>query len=103
MEVPQTLIALATGAETDVKEAKIIQDQVPATLIARGLAGVEVVPVLFSTDNGATFENVFEGGSQVTLTATNKTFTINSPIHIGVTKPTTAGNAGVFLAVGNKA
>lgn len=103
MDTPQTIIPLQTAEETDVKRVQITGKMWPVTLIARGLAGAEVVPVFFSVDDGITFETVFQEGSVVELTATNKVVTVNSPITIGVTKPTTAGEAGVFLAFENKA
>ena len=103
MNKPQTIIPLQTTAETDIKSVQITGEMWPVTIIARGLQGAEVVPVFFSVDDEVTFETVFQEGAAVELTATNKVVTINSPMRIGVTKPTTAGQAGVFLAFKNKA
>lgn len=50
---------------------------VPLTVTATGL-GAEVITVLASNDEGATFEPVFQAGTAVELTATNNVVKISS-------------------------
>jgi len=101
---PLTLIPKQTGAEATVKFFKITADLVPATLIAAGFtSGTEIIPVLFSVDDGATSEPVVQDTTTITLTKDKKIFAVNSPMTIGVTKPVTVQEVGVFLALGANA
>jgi len=95
----ETLISEQTAAVTVAVGFSITIDDVPATIIATNLAGTETVPILFKVagDIGST-EAASQEGTAVTLTATDNIKTINSPMRLAVTKPTTASAAGVFLA-----
>ena len=94
---PTELIAPQTAAVTVAVPFAVQQRFLKATLMATGLAGAEAIPVLFSVDDGVTFEAASELGTAVELTATNNTTAINSPILLGVTKPATAGAVGVYI------
>jgi len=93
-----TLIPSQTAAVTVVVFHSLTEQDVPATVLAIGLAGAESVPVRVSVDDGGTSEAASQGGTAVTLTATDNILAVNTPMTIGVTKPTTAGAAGVFIA-----
>ena len=93
-----TLITAQTAAVTVAKVFSITEDDVPATLMATNLAGSEVITILFTIDDGGNTESVFQDGSVVTLSATDKVKSINSPGRYAVTKPVTVGISGVFLA-----
>lgn len=96
----KTLIEKQTGAVTIIKWVNVTQEMLPATFQAFGLAGVEVVPILWSPDNKLTSEAAQQEGSAVELTATNNNMAVNSPGLFGVTKPTTGAAVGVFFASG---
>lgn len=97
--VAQTLIPEQTGAVTVAVVFAITESDVPATLIATNLAGVEAIPVLFTVDgpNGAT-QAAAQDGTAVTLSILDNVKSINSPGRYAVTKPATVGTTGVFIA-----
>ncbi len=97
----QKLIDPTTSAITDPVIVKIDDNVAPATLIAEGLTGVEVISVLVSNDGGATTQQAFQNGTAVELTATNNTLSVNTPVTVGLIKPVTGSAAGVFLSSGN--
>ena len=101
MSSPQILIAKTTFAVTarlPFEGIRIDQGMVPATIQQEGLSGVEVIPILMSIDGGKTFVAVSQEGTAVELSVTNTAISINSPMRIAVTKPTTSSPTGVFLS-----
>lgn len=76
------------------------KNDLPARLVATGLAGAEAV-TLVTVDGPANIETaVFKDGMQVKLTATNPGFGINTPGPYKWSKGVTAGASGIFLAHG---
>lgn len=98
---PVNIIPEQTAAVTAVAAHPVYAEMVPATLIATNLAGSESVAVLFSVDGGITFEPLAQDGADLTLTATQNTFNMTSPLLLGVTKSSTAAACGVFLQAAN--
>lgn len=96
----QVLIEPQTAAVEDIKFVKASINTVPATLIATGLTGKEVIPVYVTPDNGATSVVASQNDIVVELTATNNVISVNTPVHLGVGKPLTASKVGVYLASG---
>jgi hypothetical protein len=68
---------------------------VPVTIMAVGLAGIETISLWFSIDGGITFEEYMSNGSQLTFTATHNVRACYSGIYLGFTK--TSSVAGVSL------
>lgn len=96
-----TLISAQTGAVSTKAEFAVVD--VPATLLATGLAGAEEADIFISPDQGTTWATLgMEEGTGtpavVTLTATRTAFVIEAPMYIGVTKDASTGAAGVFLS-----
>lgn len=96
----QKLIDLTTLAITDPVIVRIDASVIPATLVAEGLTGFEFISVLVSIDGGTTTQQSYQDDSEVKLTATNNTLSVNTPITIGLVKPVTISAAGVFLSSG---
>ena len=90
-----------TGAVTTEVPFNVDGTSLPATLMATNLAGSESVAVLFSVDGGTTFEPLSQDGADLTLTATANTFSVVSPLLLGVTKTATAAAGGVFIMTDN--
>jgi len=90
-----TIISPQTGAVTT--EAEIRITDLPATIGASNLATTETVTILFSVDNGATWEESAIDGITTQLTATNKIIGVYSPVLLAVTKSATAAASGVYL------
>ena len=95
----QVLIPATTLAVTAHKIAKIRQEALPATLFCTGITTGSVT-VSISPDGGTTFIPVEQAGSPVIFDADTNTFSINSPMTVGVTKTTTTPAVGVFLNTG---
>lgn len=97
-----TLIAPTEDAVTTKAEFSVVD--VPATLLATGLAGGVEVDISISSDQGTTWATLgMEEGNGtpavITLTATRTAFVIQSPMYIGVVKDASPGSAaGVFLS-----
>lgn len=98
---PTEVIKAQAAAVTAVASFAVVQKMLPATIFASTLAGSEAVPILFSVDGGVNFEPLAQDGADLTLTATDNAFNIQSPLLLGVTKPTTVGAAGVFIMTSN--
>ena len=96
----QTLIKPQTAAIEAIKFVKVDSNIVPATLIATGLTGKEVVPIYVTPDGGETSELASQESVAVELTATNNVISVNTPVYLGVSKPLTAAAVGVYLASG---
>lgn len=94
---PVQIIPEQTDAVTAEAKYEAQQRFLPATVMATNLAGAESVAVLFSVDDGVTFEPLSQDGSDLTLTATENTFAITAPLLLGFTKSATVGAAGVFV------
>ncbi len=95
-----TLITAATAAAT--KRFNLTLDDVPATIIATGLAAGETVALDMSIDSGTNFVTVYQGGSAVTLTSTDNVKSVNSPGVYRANKGLTAGAVGVYISKGKK-
>lgn len=95
-----TLITAATGAAT--KQFVLTIDDLPANVVATGLAAGESVALDVSVDSGANFVTAYQGGSAVTLTSTDNTKSVNAPGVFRANKGITAGAVGVYLAKGKK-
>ena len=93
----KTIIKEQTDAVTVNVPYPIIKSMVPCTISATNLAGSETVTISFSVDGGQNFEASFQEGSAITLTATAKQLSINSPVYLGITKSATVGTTGVFI------
>lgn len=100
---PTILIPEQTGAVTTVAPFQVTQKMLPATLMASNLVAAETAAVLFSVDGGVTFEPLAQDDADLTLTAGKNTFTIVSPIMLGVTKAATVSAGGVFIMTDNPA
>ena len=83
----------AVSAETEIRITDL-----PATIIATGLATTETVSIAYSVDNGKNWEDLYLEGLQTQLTATNKAVGLYSPMLIAVTKSATAAASGVYLS-----
>ena len=76
---------------------------IPATIFATGLAGVEKVTIELTPDNGVTTVAVLQGGESPDLTVTNTARTFTGQGKYKISKPgATANNVGVFLAFGSQ-
>jgi len=95
--IPTTIISAQTDAVTSAEKFEAQQRFVPSTVMATNLAGAESVAVLFSVDDGVTFEPLSQDGSDLTLTATANTFAITAPGLFGFTKSATVAASGVFV------
>lgn len=83
---------------TPQKFVEVPGSSIPATVMADGLAGAETVTLHRSVDNGVTSEIIQQEGAVVTLTETDNTRTLNSPLTIGATKLATVAPVGVVIA-----
>lgn len=92
------IVTPTTSAITSGNEVEVEITDLPATIIATGLAGAETVTLKYSVDNGKTWEDSYSDGSQDQLTATNKSYGVYSPIKLGVIKSASAGAVGVYLS-----
>lgn len=95
-----TLIAAATGAATGGFVLTI--DDLPADVVASGLAAGESVSLDVSIDKGTNYISAYQGGSQVTLTSTDNVKTVNAPGYFRANKGITAGAVGVYISKGRK-
>lgn len=95
----QTLIKPQTAAVTTERQFKVHATHLPATLEVVGLSGTEQIPILFSPDNGTTWQELFIKGSQVVLDATSNAWAVDSCMLLGVTKPATANPVGVYISI----
>jgi len=93
-----TLIASTTAAAT--KDFQVERDAYypPVTIIANGLAAGETVDIQISDDDGATYANLFDAGSQVQVTDTNNAVTLYGPGKYRVSKAATAAAVTVGLS-----
>jgi hypothetical protein len=68
--------------------------------MADNLDGSETIEIFRVTDGDPQGggDNVFQDGTQVELSVTNNTITVNSPMTIGVTKGVTVNAVGIFIA-----
>lgn len=97
------LIAPATGAVTsdafNVGRATRPEESRPITVIASNLVGSETADIQIKTgDSSKEWIDVYEGGSQMQLTATNNVEVINAPGVFRIVKGVTAGSCGIYLA-----
>jgi len=92
------LIEATTDAVTTPAEASINGSDVPVTIHAEGLAGVETVQL--KVRNGGAYVDVYQDGHLLRLTATQNVLSINSPMELGVTKSATVAAVGVYLTYG---
>ena len=99
--IPITLILEQTAVVTTPAAQQVQPLDLPSTIFATNLAGSEEVDVLFSIDGGLTFEPLSQDGADLKLTETTNTYTIVSPLLLGVTKDATASASGVFIMRGN--
>lgn len=99
LPTPIELIADTTDAVDTPVPFFVQQRFTEATLVATGLDAAETVAIEVSVDGGESFKPLAQDGADLTLTATQSTYTIRSPLLIGVTKSATAGAAGVYIWV----
>jgi hypothetical protein len=95
-------VLLPSDKLAGTKEFKITQNEaIPPTLFVTGLDGSEVVTINISPDDGATQQEVFQGGVSAALTATNNSYAVVGQGTYQVSKDAgTTNNVGVFLAKG---
>lgn len=91
-----TIISSQTAAVSTVQSIRV--SHVPATLFATGLAGAEECDLYISPDAGATWEVLDKDSSPVTLTAVNSSYSIQSPMLLGVKKDATSAASGIYLS-----
>ena len=88
-------IYINASAETTSEKIQLRAVDLPASITAKGLAGVETVDIKMSQDDGATSFDLYYGGTQVQLTATSNQTTIDGPGTFILYKNTTAGTVVV--------
>ena len=91
---PQT----AAAASSPFKVSSEQNGNRPVSVMTTGLAGAENADVQFSVNGGSIWNDLFQDGSQVRLTAINNSVTIYGPGLYRVDKEATAGAAGVFIS-----
>ena len=91
------IIPKQTGAFPKVSLKFQNKEQLPATIFAVGLSGTDAIPIAISEDDGTTSTEVSQEDVAVTLSRTNNPISVESPMFLTITKPTTAGTAGVFM------
>lgn len=88
--IPQTVNPVAIEVPFPVEP-----ENLPVTLIARGLTGPETCKISISADNGISYEPWMAGAIPVQLDAANNTLVIRSAMFLGVLKDPTANPASV--------
>lgn len=95
-----TLLAATTSSAQSTKvvvgRGEVPREQRPISISAPGMAGAENADVQFSQDGGTTWNDLFEDGVQIRLTATNNMITIFGPGVFRIDKEATAAAVGVF-------
>lgn len=92
------LIESTTSAATSDK-FPVTKENLPVTLLVGGSSAGEAFPVQFSIDAGATFEDLYVAGAQITLSNTNKVISIYAPMVLKVSKPTTLNPVTVIAII----
>ena len=84
-----TKILIPSATTVSAVSYNVGRAELPLTAIATGL-GAEVITILVSLDEGATFEAVSQAGTAVTLTATNNVLKISAAGLYRFSKPSGA-------------
>lgn len=92
-----TLVDNTTAAVNSQTFSFTNKEGYPATLFAKGLAGVETIILQFTLDNGANWTDVKCNASTVVLSATNNVMALNVVGRYRLVKDTTAGAVTVVL------
>lgn len=91
-------ILTATTSATQSSAFRIHANQVPVSVhVDGGIASNENADLQKSHDQGTTWVDVYQDGSQTRLTSTNNIVAINSPGYYRVDKEATASATGVYL------
>ena len=93
-----TVFTAATGATSGT--LRIASHEVPAAVHQKGLAGVETIDIMRSTDGGTTFEDYKVGGNVQQLSVDDNSVSIKAPGIYKFDKGVTAGATGVTASVG---
>jgi hypothetical protein len=94
----KTLISPATAASQS--PSSTITEAHPCTIVIyaeSGLSASEYVDLQVTHDNGTTWQDVYQAGSQLRLLSTNNIMTIVSPGMFRVDKDLTTNATGVYL------
>lgn len=94
-----TIITATTGAASSSKrQAKFSNwETIMTTSAGADLATTETAIIQYTTDNGATWENLKVDGLTKQLDANTNCLTIQGPLLYRVTKSTTAGAVGIAV------
>jgi len=96
----QELVASITAAAPRAI-INITQVMLPAFVFGVGLTSSDSIPLKVATDTtGANAEAMFQDGTAVVLTPTNKGEAINTPMTLVIDKPGTAAPVAIFLNQG---
>ena len=92
----ETLITPTT--EIGTAHVSVDPTQIPLTVFATGLAGVEAVTVKLSPDEGVTPATLYQNGTAVTLTATNTAIVLDAVGYYTFAKSTSVGSSGLYIS-----
>jgi len=93
-----TVFAATTAASSGT--LRVEKNDTPAALHQKGLAGVETIDIMRSTDGGTTFEDYKVGGNVQKLSVDDNSVSIKSPGIYKADKGVTVGAAGVTASLG---
>jgi len=93
------LINGETGAKTVYPDFSSFEGNEQLAISATGLNGSEAIVLQFSV-NGTAWEDLYQYGVRITLTATNNSVGLYAPARIRLVKPTTVNP--VYLGIGTK-
>ena len=90
----------------DAKNSEIFtfvsNDRSHSTIFAEGIGSGEVVDLMFTLDNGTSWNSVFVNGTQVQLTPTNNVLFMNVRGKYRLEKAATAGVVQVAMVTENE-
>ncbi len=96
-----TIIEPQTAAVTDKKPISF--KNIGSTIQSTNLDGAEEIPIYFAIDDTNDWQELFYGGVQQVLTATNNTVVVDGSMRLAVTKPVTANEVGIYQSTsGNR-
>jgi len=88
-----------TGAKTVYPDFSSFEGNEQVAISATGLSGTEAIVLQF-TVNGTSWEDLYQYGVRITLTATNNSVGLYAPARIRLVKPATSNP--VYLGIGTK-